>query len=254
MNNIMKIKRLQLTTNQAEEVSYNEMLDQISFQHRQENNHSGIDKTYNDLKHKVYYPNLKLHITKFINNCIICKYKYERKPIKLPYEKTETPLGPHLVYHADIWFPSAGLPHLTVIDKFTKYAFVEEIPDRNSLSVLKALTKIFVIMKTPKKLITDNDPGFSNGIITDYLEKKGVELHLTTPYRHTGNSDIEIFHRNLNEHIRIFKAREQYKDIAYNYDLTLQALEAYNNTTHGTTGKKPIELQFSSSTDFADIY
>ena len=37
---------------QAEEVSYNEMLDQISFQHRQENNYSGIDKTYKDLKTK----------------------------------------------------------------------------------------------------------------------------------------------------------------------------------------------------------
>lgn len=58
-------------------------------------------------------------------------------------------------------------------------------------------------MKAPKVLITANETDFTTAMFRDFLEKKNIAFHLTTPNRHTGNSDIERFHSNFNEHIRL---------------------------------------------------
>lgn len=252
-NNIINFKII-LTTKTREEKEYEELLEIIAKHHRFENNHPGIEKTYAELKEMYYYPNLKKEITKFINNCVTCNFKIERNPIKLPFEKTETPLGPHEHYHMDIWFLNRNIKYLTMIDKFSKYAMIEEISDSTSLQIIRALTKIFIIMKKPKKITLDNESSFKTSVMNDFFEKKNIETHFTTPHRHTGNSDIERFHGTLNEHIRILKSREENNDVAYNIDLPYQALEAYNNSLHSTTRKRPIDIHFRSPEDLEEIY
>lgn len=215
--------------------------------HKYENNHPGIDKTFLELKQKYYYPNLKKEITKVINNCDICNYKIERRPLKLPFEKTETPSSPHEIYHTDIWYMDSKNSYITLIDKFSKYALIQKIEERTPLNLIKHFTILFNLMKTPKKLILDNEPGFTSSLFKDFLERNNIEFHFTTPYRHTGNSDIERFHSNLNENIRILRKREETSDIVYNVDLPIQANFIYNNTFHLTIRRKPVEIHFSSN-------
>lgn len=236
-----------LTTKTLQDVKYEELLEIINRHHRFENNHPGIDKTYTELKEKYYYPNMKKEIVKVINNCVICNFKIERHPVKLPFEKTETPHGPYVHYHIDIWFLNNQIFYLTMIDKFTKYAAMEELLDKTPLQTVKAITKLFLIMKKPQRISMDNDPTFSNPVFKGFLEDSNIQYHFTTPHRHTGNSDIERFHSSLNENIRILKVREENDDIAYNYDLPLQALQAYNNSLHLSTKQKPIDLHFYNS-------
>lgn len=236
-----------LTTKFLQDVRYEELLEIINRHHRFENNHPGIDKTYIELKRKYYYPNMKKEIVKIINNCVICNFKIERNPVKLPFEKTETPHGPYVHYHLDIWYLNNQIFYLTMIDKFTKYAAMEELSDKTPLQAIKAVNKLFLIMKKPQKITMDNDPTFSNPVFTGHLEDNDIQYHFTTPHRHTGNSDIERFHSSLNENIRILKIREENNDVAYNYDLPLQALQAYNNSLHLSTKQKPIDLHFYNS-------
>ena len=59
-------------------------------------NHRGIQETYFKLKSKFYWPNMLTDIQKYINNCEIClANKYERQPIKLNDNLTETPKKPN---------------------------------------------------------------------------------------------------------------------------------------------------------------
>lgn len=141
-----------------------------------------------------------------------------------------------------------------MIDKFTKYAMIEEIPDRSTLTLIKAYLKLFILMKKPKQIILDNEKGFRSPLFTDFLEKQNIQYHFTTPNRHTGNSDIERFHGSMNEQIRILKIREIENDINLNIDLPVQALSNYNNLLHLTTGKKPIDLHFSNKINLQEIF
>lgn len=86
-----------------------------------------------------------------------------------------------------------------MIDKFTKYADLEELLDRTPLQAVKAITTLFLIMKKPKKISMDNDPTFSNPIFTGFLEDKNIQHHFTVPHRHNCNSDIERFHSSFNK-------------------------------------------------------
>lgn len=74
-----------------------------------------------ELKEKYYYPNLKIEIQKFVNNCNICNVsKHDRKPLKIPLQITETPQHFNDIIHIDIWFPERNKMYLTTIDKFSK--------------------------------------------------------------------------------------------------------------------------------------
>lgn len=254
MRNIKDFRILR-TYGLVEDVDKESLMEIILRHHKYENNHPGIEKTYQELKCSYYYPNLKREITRVINNCEICNFKIERRPIKLPYEKTVTPKGPHEIYHADIWYMSRGRMYLTIIDKFSKYAFVQGIEDRTPLCLIKAFTIAFNSMKAPRLLVTDNETALATAIFKDFLEKKNIELHLTTPNRHTGNSDIERFHSSLNENIRLFRKREEEDDIAYNIDLVVQANYSYNTTIHLTTQRRPIDVHFAGNKiDLQDVY
>lgn len=199
-------------------------------------NHIGIEKLYLELKRKYYFPNLKNQITKITNNCETCNLKIERNPIKLPFEKTETPPRPHIHYHLDIWILSNNNKYLTCIDKFSKFAAAERLKSKNQKDILNALEKLFSYMIQPEKITIDNDPTFKTYSIQNYFKEKQILIHFSTPYRHTGNSDVERLHSTLNEHIRLLERSENI------FDLVIKSLNIYNKTIHLTTKEKPIDI------------
>jgi len=86
------------------------------------NNHRGIEETLNHLKRTLYFPYMKQKITQIINQCDICqKLKYDRRPPKPIYQKTEIPEVPLQIVHMDIYTIN-GQTILTLIDKFSKHA------------------------------------------------------------------------------------------------------------------------------------
>lgn len=130
--------------------------------------------------------------------------------------------------------------YVTMIDKFTKYVTVQEIRHRTWTSLLNTLEYRFANNGIPEKIITDNESGFSSIAIKEFLKENNVDLHITTPYHKTGNSDIERFHQTLNEHIRTFAADDNNKDSLRNK--VLKAVTIYNKTIHSSTKKRPVDF------------
>lgn len=203
-------------------------------------NHRGINETYIELKSKIYFPNLKLEIHKFINNCIICNMcKYDRHPIRPKFCLTETPTRSNDVIHIDIWFMDKRNTFLTCIDKLTKHVSVHYLPDKNSLTIVEKLRERFAIIGKPRKIVADNE--FDTAYIRNFLNSEQVDYHFTSANTHTGNSDVERFHLTLNEHIRLFKLDKKHTDLD-DRSLVHKAVQIYNDSVHTTTGEKPIDL------------
>lgn len=72
---------------------------------------------------------------------------------------------------------------------------------------IKYFTILLNLMRAPKKLVMDNQPGFTLCLFRDFLEKDNGSYHFTTSYRR--NSDVERFQSSLNENIRILKKKKK---------------------------------------------
>ena len=219
-----------------------ELQERILDQHTK-TNHRGINDVFSELRKKIYYPKLKIEVQGTINNCHVCNSaKYERQPLKLPFKITETPTKPLEIIHMDIWFKSKGKPYLTVIDKFTKHAQIIPLKSRNWSDLKNGFMQYIGSFGKPMKIVTDQEKGFNSLNFTNFLNNEGICIHFTTPNNHTSNGDIERFHNTLNEHLRILNVVEKEIGLPPDEDPIIKALKIYNETTHTSTGKKPIDF------------
>lgn len=211
-------------------------------------NHRGINENYEELKNEYYYPKLRDIIHKFINNCEVCNLaKYDRHPIKEKFKLTETPSFPNEIVHGDLFYCHNKV-FLTTFDKFTKHLMASKLNDRNSITIIEALKIRFSLFGKPKKLVLDNE--FDNLNMRELGRSENIEIYLTSPRSHTGNSDIERTHGTLNEHLRIFEV-EKLKITPE--EKVLKAVEYYNNTIHSTTQVRPTDFLNNKVLDMEEI-
>jgi len=239
-NSSLRLNRCSFVLKDIE--SRSELQERILDQHTR-TNHRGINDVFYELKKNFYFPKLKLEVQRVINNCHTCNSaKYERHPLKIPFKITETPSKPLEIIHMDIWFPSKGKPHLTIIDKFTKHAQIIPLKSRNWLDLKNGFMQYLGSFGKPIKVVTDREKGFNSINFTNFLSNEGINIHFTTPNNHTSNADVERFHNTLNEHLRILKVTEKEQRLPLDEDPIIKALKIYNETTHTSTGKKPIDF------------
>lgn len=207
----------------------------IAKQHK-ELKHPGIIALYQDLKFKIYNKFLRFSINKITNNCdTCCRGKYDRKPIKAKFNKTEIPIDKNEIIHTDI-YTNTGNKFITFIDKFSKFATAYPILHPNHTQIIERF-RLFFNHKKPKKIVADN--GFKDTNIVDFLREEGIEFHLTKPNSHTGNSDIERLHNTLNEKIRILNI-EQKRVIS---SQIIEAVRNYNSIFHSSIQCTPNQAE-----------
>lgn len=237
--NNTKLKLLKSNTKLINVRDKEEMLSFIKDEHLR-NNHRGINEIFMELKQKYYYSDLLKLITKFINNCDICKLaKHDRHPIKIPYKVTETPTKFNDLVHIDIWFPCRNKMYLTTIDKFSKYATIHKLDDRTWISILKVLKERILFLGKMEKLIFDNERCILHNAVELFLKENNIQTHVTTAGHKTGNSDIERLHGTLNEHLRLMTVESKTLELD---EMVHKAILFYNNTIHNTTKLRPIDF------------
>ena len=131
---------------------------------------------------------------------------------------------------------------LTVIDVFSKYAWVIPVKNKGSKEMLGAFKDLFTKShpRIPKKIQTDAGKEFLNGDVQKYLKDKGI-LHFYS------NSDqkaavVERFNRTLKTRIwTYFTAKQTNKYI----DNLNDFVQSYNNSYHRSIGMKPVDVRKS---------
>lgn len=222
----------------AQDVHTEDQLIKIVSINHKEYKHPGIIALYQKLRTLVYHKDLKIVINKVTNNCDICnRAKYDRNPIKPKFKLTEIPKSKNEIVHIDTYVNSKQ-PFLVFIDKFTKFAAAYPLNDKNHQTLIDNLS-IYISLKKPIKIVADNEFGHVN--IKQYLKNNNIELHLTKPNSHTGNSDLERLNNTITEKIRILRL-ESTDGIKL---LMQQAIRSYNHLYHSTIKLTPYEAENS---------
>lgn len=129
---------------------------------------------------------------------------------------------------------------LTVIDCFSRFAWVEPIKDKSSKSVIRAFTKILK-RSEPRQCVflqTDRGREFCNGEFQEFLKEKDIKFRLVR------NPEIkcaivERFHRTLKS--RMFRYFTHTRTKTY-IDVLESLVTSYNNSLHSSLGLTPAEV------------
>ena len=128
----------------------------------------------------------------------------------------------------------------TMVDHFSKYARARWIPDKKSITVIKALKSCLTTHNKPRMIQSDNGGEFSSREFKQFLLKYNIEHKFGPPYRPKWQGAVESFNKTIQ--IFLEMAKYQYKE---NYDLEDSVndfLIYYNNRKHSTTGIAPYHV------------
>lgn len=126
---------------------------------------------------------------------------------------------------------------LTIVDIFSKYAWVVATRTKSGKDVTNAMDSVLAKGRVPRKLHVDRGKEFYNNEFKALLQRYGISMYST--FSNMKASICERFNRTLKGKMwKQFTLRGSYKWIDIVEDLVL----AYNNTKHRTIGMKPNDV------------
>lgn len=139
---------------------------------------------------------------------------------------------------------------LTVIDCFSKYAWVVPLKNKSGICVMNAMKWVFEQGRIPKNLQTDDGTDFFNKDMKSLLEKYKINHY--SVYTHLKASIIERWNRTLkNAMWQEFSMNGSYRWI----DIVHTLCNDYNNSFHRTIKMKPVEVNKSNEKKLlCDVY
>lgn len=126
---------------------------------------------------------------------------------------------------------------LTVIDIFSKRAYVRPLKRKTAAEVVRAFESVFKDSQIPKKLQTDAGTEFFNKNFKALMKKYGI-VHFATASE-TKASVVERFNRTLKARMwRYFTANNTHRYI----DVLQDLVRSYNHSYHSSIKMTPMEV------------
>ena len=207
--------------------------------------HQGIERTYQILRRRCYWPGMHEHVKHHVRRCQRCQ------SAKAPFHKVMQPQGhlratqPLEIVAMDFLKldrASDGREDVLVLtDVFTKYAMAIPTRDQTAATVVKVLIQNWIIhFGVPLRLHSDQGRCFEADVVKQLCEYYDINKSRTTPYHPQGNGQCERFNRTLISLLSTLDPAEKNR-----WPLHIpEAVFAYNTTTHSTTGISPYSLLF----------
>ena len=137
---------------------------------------------------------------------------------------------------------------LTVVDVFSKYAWVVPIKQKTGPQVAQALATLFKTNKrSPQKLQTDDGKEFYNKHVTKVL--KDHDVHHFSTSGDTKASVVERFNRTFKE--RLYRYMTTYNTLKYLSSLP-KLVDGYNASFHRSIGKAPRDVDQNNAEEVWD--
>ena len=131
---------------------------------------------------------------------------------------------------------------LTIIDVFSKYAWIVPLRNKTASALTKAFQDVFSEGRKPEKLQTDKGSEFRNRSLQQFLKEEEVEF-FTTENEDTKASIVERFNRTIKERLWKYFTRKN----TLRYVETLPKLvSSYNRSFHRSIGIAPIKVNFDN--------
>ena len=173
-------------------------------QYHEYNGHMGVQKTFNSIKRKYYWPNLFKELNQYVSMCTICQTRCLQK-IKQPLQETDIPPYPMAKLSLDLSGPyptsmSGNKYIIAFVDWFSGWPEAYAVPDKTADTVAHLLIeKIFPRFGCPLQIVSDNGTENVNKVVRETLENLKIDHVLTSVYNPKANSKVERFHRTLHD-------------------------------------------------------
>ncbi|KAG0440580.1 Pol polyprotein [Dictyocoela muelleri] len=182
-------------------------------------------------------------ISNFIKSCKVCNEKtrpeQSRKINSIVIEDVHQRLMCDLMDFSIYSSNNFGYKYaFSLIDCFSKFAFVFPIKEKNGMTIVKILEDIFYTEGPWSNLHTDNGREFCNKEVEILCERFGINIIHGRPRHPQSQGQIERFNRTFKERLRMSMGKDsvdwisKYKEVLYQY----------NNTIHRSTKKKPFNV------------
>ena len=173
-------------------------------QYHDQNGHMGVQKTFDSIRQKYYWPNLFKEINKYVNECTICQTRSLQK-IRQPLQETAIPPYPMAKLSLDLSGPypttmSGNKYIIAFVDWYSGWPEAFAVPDKTGETVADLIIdQVFPRFGSCLQLVTDNGTENVNKVVKETLAKLNIDHVLTSVYHPQSNAKVERFHRTLHD-------------------------------------------------------
>ncbi|RNA38462.1 Retrovirus-related Pol poly from transposon [Brachionus plicatilis] len=207
--------------------------------------HLGVDKTFEKLKLRFYWPNYSKDTANYILSCEICASikapkRYTRQPI-VPIQASK----PFQLITWDILGPLPATENrfaciLVIICHFSKYVELFALLGLTAEEVANCLVLFICRHGVPEAALSDRGTNFQAELMDQLFELLDIKRLRTSAYHPQCDGETERFNRTLEQMLACYVAYTQNK-----WDQYLPKLAfAYNTAVHATTGLTPFEVVY----------
>lgn len=196
--------------------------------------HLGKEKTKLLARDILFWPGMNNDIENMISSCDIC--------LTLPNNNRKEPLIPHAIPDGP-WqkvgvdfFEARNKNYIIVIDYYSKFVEVSEIPSLKYLPVSSVLKKIFARHGIPKIVMSDNGPPFNSAEFQNFSKTWSFKHVTSSPRYPRSNGQVERAVQTIKNIIR--------KSEMDGTDLEMCLLQ-YRNTPISYNLPSPAQILFS---------
>lgn len=191
-----------------------------------------------------YWPNMRQHVQKFIEACILCQ---QAKSVNTPYAGLLQPLPiPEQVWEDIAMDFITGLPPssgftviMVVVDKLSKYAhFMPLKSDYSSKTVVEAfMHNVVKLHGMPKSIVSDRDKVFTSKFWQHLFQLHGTTLAMSSAYHPQTDGQSKAVNKCLEMYLRCFS----FKNTKAWSKALMWAELWYNTALHSSLGMSPFK-------------
>lgn len=205
--------------------------------------HFGVDKVLIALKKRYWFPSMRNYVKNYILCCTGCMYNKKpvgKKPGSLyPITKQNIPMDTlHLDHLGPFVRSTRRNAYLVVaIDAFTKFVFMQPVPNTKTSPVIKFLESVRENFGVPRRFICDRGTAFTSAKFTEYCDKLGVKRVLVATATPRANGQVERMNRTILAALAATIKDEK------KWDECISRIKwGINTTVSSTTDKSPYEM------------
>ncbi|KAK3084611.1 hypothetical protein FSP39_016239 [Pinctada imbricata] len=172
--------------------------------------HQGTTRTAARARTFFYWWQMSPSVRRYVLSCRVCSlHKKGRKPAKTPF-KTYQAGAPMERVHLDFLGPlpptARGNEYvLVMVDQFTKWMEVVPLPSQSAdVTAKAAIDGFFARFGYPFEIFTDQGRNFESDLFKNLCAQLQIHKARTTPYRPSGNGQVERYNRTLMDAIRCY--------------------------------------------------
>ena len=165
-------------------------------QYHDDNGHMGVQKTYDAIRQKYFWPNLFQELYEYVSKCVPCQARASQnvKPLLL---NADIPPYPMAKLSLDLSGPypktlSGNKYIIAFVDWYSGWPEAFAVPDKTAETVAHLIIEeIFPRFGCVMELVTDNGSENVNRVVRETLDNLNIH-HVTTSYYHaSSNSKVE---------------------------------------------------------------